>query len=58
MPEASRATCNALTGRFPIFQSEERAGFCTGLAATAAEVLAETLHRFGAELPDAALPES
>jgi hypothetical protein len=48
--------CNDLTGRFPVFQSEERLGFCTGIATTVAEVLAETVVRFGGALPAADIP--
>ena len=57
MPGTERASCKTLTGRFPIFQSEERAGFCTGIAAEVAEVLAETIARFGGTLPEATIPE-
>jgi hypothetical protein len=55
--EAQRASCKALTGRFPVFQSEPRAAFCTGLAAEVAEVLAETIARFGGALGPAVIPE-
>jgi hypothetical protein len=55
--EAQRASCKTLTGRFPVFQSEPRAAFCTVLAAAVAEVLAETLARFGGALPPATVPE-
>lgn len=57
MPGAEYASCKALTGRFPVFQSEERLQSCTSIAALVAEVLAETLARFGAPLPDAPLPQ-
>jgi hypothetical protein len=56
LPGRDRATCNALTSRFPVFQSEERAVFCTDIAATVAEVLAETIARFGGPLPEAVIP--
>jgi hypothetical protein len=56
MPGTEQASCKALTGRFPVFQSEERLQSCTRLAATVSEALAETLARFGASLPDAELP--
>jgi hypothetical protein len=39
--------CNALLEPFADFQSEPRKAFCTDLAATVAEVLAETVIRFG-----------
>ena len=39
--------CDALLQPFKDFQSEERKDFCTDLAATVAEVLAETVLRFG-----------
>ncbi len=48
---AATLVCNDLTGRFPVFQSEARHAFCTGLVATVAEVLAEALARFGRTLP-------
>jgi hypothetical protein len=56
MPGTERASCKALTSRFPVFQSEERLQSCTRLTATVAEVLAETLARFGGTLPDAPIP--
>ena len=56
MPGTEQASCKALTSRFPVFQSEERLQSCTGLASTVAEVLAETLDRFGGALPDATIP--
>jgi hypothetical protein len=55
--EAQRASCRTLTGRFPVFQSEPRAAFCTGLAAEVAEVLAETVAKFGGALASATIPE-
>jgi len=57
MPGAERATCNALVSRFKVFESEERAASCTGIESVVAEVLAETLHRFGVQLPSAILPD-
>ena len=45
---ATSIICNELTGQFPSFQSEERHGFCTRLEMAVAEVLAETLLKFGA----------
>ncbi len=39
--------CNELTGQFKEFQSEERLGFCTNIAATVAECVAETLETLG-----------
>ena len=57
LPGKERASCKAITGRFPIFQSDERAALCTGIAADVAEVLAETIQRFGGALPEAVIPE-
>jgi hypothetical protein len=48
--------CNDLTRPFPVFQGEERLAFCTGIAATVAEVLAETLLEFGATLSVSPIP--
>ena len=42
--------CNDLVARFPIFQSDERAAFCTDIAATVAEIVAETALAHGATL--------
>jgi hypothetical protein len=39
--------CNTLTGRFPAFQSPERASFCTELAAEAARAVAQALVAVG-----------
>lgn len=39
--------CNVLTAPFGDFQGEERQGFCTNIAAAVAEIVAETLVRFG-----------
>jgi hypothetical protein len=47
--EASSIVCNELVRPFPVFQSEERALFCTGLAAAVAEIVAEILVDLGAE---------
>jgi hypothetical protein len=38
---AATQICNDLVSRFPVFQSEERALFCTDIAATIAEIVAE-----------------
>jgi hypothetical protein len=43
--------CKDLVSRFPVFQSEERAGFCTDIAATVAEIVAEIALAHGATLP-------
>ena len=54
--------CNDLTGVFADFMGAERQTFCTSIAATVAEVVAETLIRFGAtpkiEPLDLPAPES
>ncbi len=42
--------CNDLVARFPVFQSEERALFCTDIAATVAEIVAEIALAHGARL--------
>jgi hypothetical protein len=47
---AESLVCNALVGRFAIFQSEERAAFCTDIAATIAEIVAEIAVDLGAEV--------
>lgn len=39
--------CNELTGQFKEFQSDERLGFCTNIAATVAQCVAETLETLG-----------
>jgi hypothetical protein len=49
--------CNDLTHRFQDFKSPERHGFCTGIAATVAEVLAETILKYGGHLQVTALPD-
>jgi hypothetical protein len=48
--------CNDLTQRFQDFKSEERQAFCTGIAATVAEVLAETILKYGGHLDITSLP--
>ncbi len=48
--------CNDLTHRFQDFRSEERQLFCTGIAATVAEVLAETILKYGGHLSLTPLP--
>ena len=53
---ARAASCNELTSRFPIFQSEERHGFCTDLVTEVAEVLALAATRFGATVVPAPPP--
>ena len=42
--------CNYLTARFEDFAGAARQRFCTNIAATVAEVLAETLIRFGVDV--------
>lgn len=42
--------CNDLTSPFPEFLSEARAGMCTGLAATVAEIVAEIVVDLGGPL--------
>jgi hypothetical protein len=41
--------CNDLTGQFADFKSPERMNFCTNIAATVAECVAETLERLGVD---------
>ena len=41
--------CNDLTAPFADFLGPQRQTFCTGLAATVAELVAETLIRFGVD---------
>jgi hypothetical protein len=48
--------CNDLTGRFPVFQSEERLGFCTDIAATVAEIVAGIVLAHGAKLEPTPIP--
>jgi hypothetical protein len=48
--------CNDLTHRFQDFKSQERHDFCTGIAATVAEVLAETILKYGGHLDITPLP--
>lgn len=47
---ADALACNALVGSLPVFQSEERAAFCTDLAATVAEIVAEIALDLGAKV--------
>jgi hypothetical protein len=47
---ATTQICNDLVARFPVFQSEERALFCTDIAATVAEIVAEIALAHGAKL--------
>jgi hypothetical protein len=42
-------TCNHLTAPQGEFQGEKRQQFCTNIAATVAEIVAETLVKYGAE---------
>lgn len=49
--------CVTLTGRFPVFQSPERLGHCTNIAAEVAAVVAEALARFGGPLDVGPIPE-
>jgi hypothetical protein len=46
---AATQICNDLVARFPVFQSDERAAFCTDIAATVAEIVAEIALAHGAE---------
>ena len=48
--------CNDLTQRFQDFKSHERQEFCTGIAATVAEALAETILKYGGHLDVTPLP--
>lgn len=41
--------CNTLVAPFPDFKGPERAGFCTNMAADAAELIAESLLKVGYE---------
>ncbi|MBI4604845.1 MAG: hypothetical protein HY721_23020, partial [Planctomycetes bacterium] len=45
---AGSIACNALTAPFGDFRGADRQSFCTSIAAAVAEVVAETLVRFGA----------
>lgn len=49
--------CNDLIGRFSDFQGTERKSFCTSLAAQTAELVAETLLRFGATFEVTPIPD-
>ena len=50
---ATSQVCNDLLARFPVFQSEERALYCTDLVATVAEVVAGIALAHGAAIPGA-----
>jgi Putative redox-active protein (C_GCAxxG_C_C) len=52
LPRGSQGTivCNDLTAPFPEFQSEERMLFCTVIAATVAEIVAEIVIELGGTL--------
>ncbi len=47
---ATTQICNDLVSGFPLFQSEERAAFCTHLAATVAEIVAGIALAHGAAI--------
>ncbi len=47
---AATQICNDLVARFPVFQSDERAAFCTDIVTTVAEVVAEIALAHGATL--------
>lgn len=47
---ATTQICNDLTGQFPVFQSEERLGFCTDIVTTVVEVVAEIAQAHGVKL--------
>lgn len=49
--------CNDLTASFTDFYGAERQGFCTQLAATVAELVAETLLVFGARFEITPIPD-
>jgi hypothetical protein len=55
---ATTQVCNDLVGRFPVFQSEARAAFCTDIVATVAEIVAELALAHGARVapPPGAAP--
>lgn len=48
--------CNTLTSPFAQFLSPQRLGFCTNLAATVAELVAETALRHGGAIAIGAIP--
>lgn len=49
---ARSLVCNDLVARFPVFASDERALFCTGIVAAVAEIVAElAIDRGSARLP-------
>ena len=47
---AKTQICDDLVSRFPVFQSDARAAFCTDIAATVAEIVAEIALAHGAVL--------
>jgi hypothetical protein len=47
---ATTQICNDLTGQFPVFQSDERLGFCTDIVTTVVEIVAEIALAHGVEL--------
>ena len=53
---AGARTCRDLTGPFPVFQSEERAGFCTALVATVAQLVAEIAAAHGVRVEPSPIP--
>ncbi len=48
--------CNTLTSPFPQFVSPARQGFCTNLAASVAELVAETALRYGGAIAIGPIP--
>lgn len=48
--------CNTLTKKFASFQSEERLGFCTNIAAVVAEVVAESILLAGGRVEVGEIP--
>ena len=55
--QSGSIVCNDLTGAFTDFHGAERQSFCTHLAATVAEMVAETLLVFGARFEITPIPE-
>ncbi len=49
--------CNVLTAPLGDFRGEERQSFCTSIAASVAEIVAEALVRFGARFEITPIPE-
>lgn len=49
--------CNVLTAPLGDFQGQERQAFCTNIAATVAEIVAETLIRFGVSFEITPIPD-